>query len=1032
MTFTDLYVRRPVLALVVSCLILLVGLFALNQLPVRQYPELENATITVTTEYPGAPAETVQGFITQPIAQALSTVEGSDYLSSTSVQGRSTITLRLQLNADSTQALTEAMAKVNQVRYRLPEQAYDPVIERSAGDSTAVAYVGFTAGDIGLPALTDYLSREVEPQLSAITGVARAQSFGGQTLSLRIDLDRDRMAARDISAAELAQALRDNNVQAAPGTIKGAFVLADVRVNTDLQDLDAFRDLVLRREGDSLVRLRDVASVTLGAARTETSGLMNGEPAIHVGLFPTPTGNPLEIVAGVRALLPGIEKTLPPGVKVNLGYETARFIDASIDEVLRTLIEAMLIVVVVIYLCLGSLRSVLIPVATIPLSMLGAAGLMLAFGFSINLLTLLAMVLAIGLVVDDAIVVVENVHRHIEAGRSPVVAALIGAREVAGPVIAMTLTLAAVYAPIGFMGGLTGALFKEFALTLAGAVVVSGVVALTLSPMMSSYLLGGRQHEGRVARAAERVFGVLAEGYGRLLDASLARRWITGSLAVLVCVSLPWLYSLPQRELAPSEDQAAVLTAIKAPQHVNLAYAEHFNRRLDQLYWQFPETESTWIINGTDGPSSSFGGINLSSWQQRTRSAAEVQGALQAAVADIEGSSIFAFQVAPLPGGTGGLPVQMVLRSAAGHQVLYDAMAQLKQRAWQSGLFVVVDSDLDYTNPVAAVTVDRAKANALGVRMADIGDALSVMIGEQYVNRFSLQGRAYDVIPQALAQQRLTPADLGQQRVRAHDGSLIPLSTLVRISTEVAPNALTQFNQQSAATFQAIPAPGVSLGDAVAFLEQQADQLPAGFSHDWQSEARQYKQESGALVWAFLGALVVIYLVLAAQYESLRDPLTILVTVPLSICGALVPLALGWASLNIYTQIGLVTLIGLISKHGILMVEFANSLQASDGLSKAVAIRRAAQIRLRPVLMTTGAMVFGLIPLLFASGAGANSRYGLGLVIVAGMLVGTLFTLFILPTVYTLLARDHRTLQAGARQQALQQFDRGEDASCAV
>ncbi|EPG9311750.1 MexW/MexI family multidrug efflux RND transporter permease subunit, partial [Serratia marcescens] len=965
MTFTDLFVRRPVLALVVSTLILLFGALALSKLPIRQYPLLENSTITISTEYPGASSELMQGFVTQPIAQAVSSVEGVDYLSSSSVQGRSVVTVRMALNRDSTQALTEVMAKVNQVRYKLPEQAYDPVIERSAGEATAVAYVGFSSKTLSTPALSEYLTRVVEPMFTTIDGVAKVEVFGGQKMAMRLWLDSDRLAGRGLTAADVADAVRRNNYQAAPGKVKGQYVVANVRVNTDLTSVEEFRNLVVRNDGNGLVRLKDVGTVELGAAATETSALMDGEPAVFLGVFPTPTGNPLVIVDGIRHLMPAIDKMQPPGVKMALAFETARFIQASIDEVVHTLLEALVIVVAVIYLCLGSLRTVLIPVVTIPLSILGAAGLMLAFGFSVNLLTLLAMVLAIGLVVDDAIVVVENVHRHIEEGKTPLAAAMIGAREVAGPVIAMTLTLAAVYAPIGLMGGLTGALFREFALTLAGAVVVSGVVALTLSPVMSSLLLPAKQSEGRVAHAAEWFFGGLTRRYARALDFSLRHRWLTGALALLVMISLPLLYLMPQRELAPTEDQAIVLTAIKAPQHANLNYVERFAYKLDEVYNRMPETESRWIINGSDGTASGIGGINLTLWQARQRSASAVQADLQRAVNDVEGTSIFAFQLPALPGSTGGLPVQMVLRTPQDYPQLYRTLEEVKQNARNSGLFMVVDSDLDYNNPLAEVHIDRAKANSLGIRMSDIGESLAVLVGENYLNRFGMDGRAYDVIPQSLREQRLTPQALARQYVRTQDNTLVPLSTVVSVAVKVEPNKLTQFNQQNAATLQAIPAPGVSMGEAVAFLERQANALPAEFSHDWQGDSRQYTQEGSALAFAFLAALVIIYLVLAAQYESLKDPLIILITVPLSICGALLPLALGYATMNIYTQVGLVTLIGLISKHGILMVEFANELQMHQGLTRRAAILQAAQIRLRPVLMTTGAMVFGLIPLPF-------------------------------------------------------------------
>ncbi|WP_272674504.1 MexW/MexI family multidrug efflux RND transporter permease subunit [Providencia sp. PROV153] len=1024
MKFTDIFVRRPVLALVVSALIVLIGLFALSKLPIRQYPQLESSTITITTQYPGASAKLMQGFVTQPIAQAVSSVEGVDYLSSSSVQGSSLVTVRMELNRDSTQALAQVMAKVNQVRYKLPKEAYDPVIELSSGESTAVAYIGFSSTNLSIPALTDYISRVIEPMYSSIDGVAKVQVFGGQQLAMRLWLDADKLAGRGLTAADVAQAVRQNNYQAAPGKVKGEFVISNVYVNTDLTNVDEFRDLVIRNDGNGLVRLKDVGTIELGAASTETSGLMNGEPAIYLGLFATPTGNPLVIVDGMNQLMPDITKTLPPGVKVEMAFETSRFIKASIDQVISTLVEALLIVIAVIYLCLGSIRSVIIPILAIPLSMLGAAALMMAFGFSINLLTLLAMVLAIGLVVDDAIVVVENVHRHIEEGKSPVLAALIGAREVAGPVIAMTITLAAVYAPIGLMSGLTGALFKEFALTLAGAVIVSGIVALTLSPVMSSFMLNSKQNEGRMARMAETFFSTLAHYYTIVLNFSLKNRWLTGVIAVGVFISLPLLYQSAPRELAPVEDQSSVLTAIKSPQHANLEYVERFSRKLHDVFMELTETESTWIINGTDGPSASFGGTNLTSWEQRDRAASEIQGDLQGRVGDVEGNSIFVFQLPALPGSTGGLPIQMVLRSPQDYSVLYKTMEEIKQQARESGLFMVVDSDLDYNNPVVEVRINRSKANSLGIRMQDIGESLTLLVGENYINRFGMDGRSYDVIPQSIRSQRLTPEALSRHYVKSEAGTMIPLSTVVDINTQVEPNKLTQFNQQNAAIFQAIPAPAVTLGQAVAYLDNIANELPAGFSHDWQSDSRQYKQEGNTLAFAFMAALIIIYLVLAAQYESLVDPLIILITVPLSICGALIPLALGYATLNIYTQIGLVTLIGLISKHGILMVEFANELQANEGLDRRHAILKAAQIRLRPILMTTAAMVIGLVPLLFATGAGANSRFGLGLVIVTGMLVGTLFTLFVLPTIYTLLARNHSATALTPRRYELAEANR--------
>ena len=1007
MKFTDIFVRRPVLALVVSLMILLAGLKAYMGLPVRQYPLLESSVITVSTDYPGAPAELMQGFITQPINQSLASVEGVDYISSSSVQGHSLVTLRMALNQDSAKALSEVIAKVNQVKYRLPEQAYDPVIERSAGESTAVAYVGFTSESLSAPALSDYLNRVVQPLFATIEGVAKVETFGGQRLAMRLWLDPQRMAGHGISAAQVEQAIRANNFQAAPGQIKGQYVVSAIQVNSDLNSLNEFRDLVISNRGDHLLRLSDIADIELGAAAYETSALMDGKPAVHLGLYATPKGNPLLIVDGIKRLLPDIQTTLPPGVEVALAFETAHFIEASILEVIQTLLEAILIVVAIIFLCLGSWRTVLIPILSIPLSILGALALMALFGFSINLLTLLAMVLAIGLVVDDAIVVTENIHRHIKEGLAPLQAALIGAREIAAPVIAMTITLAAVYMPIGLMSGLTGALFKEFALTLAGAVLVSGVIALTLTPVMCAKLLPAGQNEGRMGLMAESFFHRLSRRYQRGLLKSLRGRSVVLVFAFMILISLPLLYGQAAKELAPNEDQGNLLLAIKSPQHANLDFVERYAAQLSQVLGAIPEATGTWIINGTDGVAASYAGINLKEWKQRERSAAQIQSELQQQVDGVEGNSIFVFQMPPLPASTGGLPIQLVIRSTEGYRSLYLAMEQIKKQARASGLFAVVDSDLDFNNPVTEVRIDRSKANSLGIRLQDIASTLAILVGENYTNRFAMQGRSYDVIAQSQASQRLTPEALNGFYLTTDSGVQVPLSTVVSLHSDIQPNRLRQFNQQNSATLQGIAAPGVSLGEAVVFLAAQSDQLPASFSHDWQSDSRQFIHEGNALMLTFLFALIVIYMVLAAQYESLRDPLIILITVPLSICGALIPLALGWATLNIYTQIGLVTLIGLISKHGILMVEFANELQMSTGCSPTHAIIRSARIRLRPILMTTAAMVVGLVPLLFASGAGASSRFGLGIVIVVGMVVGTLFTLFVLPSIYTLISKRH-------------------------
>ncbi len=1015
MKFTDLFIARPILSLAISLLMVMIGVFAFNKLPIRQYPLLESSTISISTSYPGASAEMIQGFITQPISHAVSSVEGIDYLTSTSTDGMSVVTARMLLNQDSSVALTEAMAKVNQIRYKLPKEAYDPVIERTAGDSTAVAYVAFSGADIPASEMTEYISRVVEPLFSGIPGVAKLTVYGGQELSMRIWVDVDKLTGRNLTASDLSQALLRNNYQATPGRIDGEYVITNIRVNSDLGSLAEFEELVITQNETGVTRLKDVAVVELTSASTDTSAFHNGTSAVYLGFFPTPSANPLVIVDGIKQLLPAIEKTLPPGAEVNLSFETARFIDASINAVIQTLFETLVIVVLVIYLCLGSFRSVLIPVATIPLSMLGAAGLMYIFGFSVNLLTLLAMILAIGLVVDDAIVVVENIHRHIDEGKSPVAASIIAAREVVGPVIAMTITLAAVYAPIGFMGGLTGSLFKEFALTLAGSVLVSGVIALTLSPVMSSYLLKPHSDAGKMAKLADGFFTAFANGYEKLLRGSLNYKMVTGVIIVAIIASIPYLYQSAEKELAPMEDQANLLTAVKGPQHSNLAYTEKFNLKLEEIFKTIPETESSWIINGGALPSSSIGGIILHEWDKRDRSAAEVQAELQARVNDVEGSSIFVFQLAALPGSSGGLPVQLVLRTPGDYESLYNEIEKLKAKAWESGLFVVVDSNLYYNNPVVEIEIDRLKAASLGVSLQEIGDSLSILVGENYINRFGMEGRAYDVIPQSMPDQRDVLTKLNHHYVRSMSGELVPLSTFITMTEKVEPNQLGQFNQQNAATLEAILAANVTMGEAVTYLESLMAELPAEFSHDWQSDSRQFTEEGNALVYAFMAAIIMIFLVLAAQYESVKDAFIILMTVPLSIFGALLPLALGFASLNIYTQIGLVTLIGLISKHGILIVEFANNLQ-EEGLSKLNAIIESTKIRLRPVIMTTAALVFGLIPLLFASGAGTVSRSGLGLVIITGMLIGTIFTLFVLPLIYLWLGRDLQNSGENQRQ----------------
>ncbi|RJF64414.1 efflux RND transporter permease subunit [Rhodopseudomonas palustris] len=1021
MRFTDLFIRRPILSVVVSLLILMAGASAFLSLPVRQYPNLESATITVDTMFPGATQEVMQGFVTTPIAQAIASADGIEYLTSSSTMGQSQVKAKLVLNANSDRAMTDVLAKVQQVKYRLPAGAYDPVVTKITDGASAVQYVAFVSDTLTIPQITDFVTRVAQPLITSVKGVASADLAAAQALSMRVWLDPVKLAARNLTAGDVSAALRANNVHAAPGRLESGSTVTNITAATDVTTVDDFREMVIKTGADALVRLRDVADIEIGSQNRNTLGWASARRAVYLQIAPTPDGNPLEIVAATKALIPAMQSVAPPGLTVENQFDVAHFVNAAIDEVLHTLIEAGLIVVVVIFLFLGSLRAVVIPVITIPLSLVGTAALMLAFGFSLNLLTLLAMVLAIGLVVDDAIVVVENIHRHIEDGLSPREAALVGAREIVGPVIAMTITLAAVYAPIGLMGGLTGSLFREFAFTLAGSVVVSGLIALTLSPMMSSRLLGGRQTESRFAKMVERRLAALASGYGRLLAATLAIRPAVLLVAGTMLLAIAGLFSGAKRELAPQEDQGYVFTAVRAPQYANLDYTTAAAGQVQQIFRSMPEYAANFFVVGTDGLNNAFGGIILKDWSERQRSATDIQAALYHAVGGVHEASVTPFQPAALPASTGGLPFQMVLRSPAGFDAIYREMEALKASAWRSGLFVFVDSDLAFDSPTAQIRIDSGKAGEVGVTMQAIADTLAVLVGENYVNRFNYYGRSYDVIPQVRRSDRLTPETIGRYQVRTRSGEMIPLSTVASVSVKPSANRLPQFNQMNAATLSAVLRPGATMGQAVAFMEAQP--RSPGVTIDWLGDSRQYVQEGNRLTIIFGFALVVIFLVLAAQYESFRDPLVILVTVPLAICGALLPLYLGYTTLNIYTQIGLVTLIGLISKHGILMVAFANQIQREQGLGRRDAILQSAKVRMRPVLMTTAAMVAGLVPLLFAEGAGAASRFAIGIVVVMGMLVGTLFTLFVLPAFYTLLAADRHAGAAGGLHQTSAETD---------
>ncbi len=1006
MSFTDIFIRRPILSVVVSLLILLVGGIGLFSLPIRQYPNLESATITINTAFPGATQEVMQGFVTSQIAQSIATASGIEYLQSTSTTGLSSIKAKLVLNADADRAMTEILAKVQQIKYLLPAGVSDPMITKITDGASAVQYISFTSTTMTVPQITDYITRVAQPLFTSINGVASAPLAGAQQLALRIWIDPDALSARDLTAGDVVAALRANNVQAAPGVLRSGQTVTNITASTDLTNIDDFRQMVIKSGIGGLVRLSDIATLEIGGQSYDTGARYNGERSVVVEVYPTPEGNPLDIVAAAEKVIEDIQATAPPGLKIANAFDIAHFVHASISEVEHTLVEAVVIVVVVIFLFLGSMRAVIIPVITIPLSLIGTAALMLAFGFSINLLTLLAMVLAIGLVVDDAIVVVENIHRHIVDGKTPVEAAIIGAREIVGPVIAMTVTLAAVYAPIGMMGGLTGGLFREFAFTLAGSVVVSGVVALTLSPMMTALLINRKVTEGRLSLAVEHFFEKVARGYAALLGHSLNHRWAVLAGAVMVLAATVVFFTQSQSEMAPPEDQGVVFTAARAPQYASLDYTAAATRQVDEIFSRLPEFGSSFFVDGIDGQNNSFGGVVLKDWAERDRNSDEVQGQLFGESAGILSASITAFQPSALPAASAGLPFQLVLRSTAGYGAIFEQMETLKWAAWQSGLFAWVETDLAFDSPSTNIAIDTAKAGELGVSMQTIADTLATLVGGNYVNRFNYYDRSYDVIPQVAAKDRVTPEDLGSYHVRTASATTVPLSTIVTSTASVQANRLGQFNQMNAATLSAVLLPGATMGQAVDYMQSQP--LAPGMSIDWLADSRQFVAEGNQLTVAFGFALVVIFLVLAAQYESFRDPFVILLTVPLALSGALVPLYLGFTTINIYTQIGLVTLIGLISKHGILMVAFANEIQASKGYDRRSAIIEASAVRMRPILMTTAAMVTGLVPLLMADGAGSASRFAIGIVVVMGMLVGTLFTLFMLPTFYVLLAKDHR------------------------
>ncbi len=1010
MNFTDVFVRRPVLASVVSLLILLIGLRSLTELDVRQYPELENTVVTVTTPVPGADSELVKGFVTTPLQQAIAEAEGIDYLFASSRQGASVIEAHMQLNYDANDAVSEIQAKVASQRNVLPEGAEDPIIESTTGDSTALMYIAFYSDSMERPKITDYTLRVVQPQLQALPGVAKARLIG-QPFAMRIWLDPRRMAALDVTPRDVAAVLRANNFQAGVGQTKDKYVAINLTSNTDVAEPGRFAELVVRGGDGTLVRLRDVARSELGSEDYESAAWYRGIPAVFIAIEPAPGANPLNVARGVRDTLPEIRAQVPEGLLVDLPYDASEFIEQSIDEVYKTLAEAVAIVILVIFLTLGSWRAAVIPAVAVPLSLIGAAFIMLALGYSLNLLTLLSMVLAIGLVVDDAIIVVENVHRHIEQGESRFQAALTGARELALPIIAMTTTLVAVYAPIGFMGGLVGTLFTEFAFTLAGAVLVSGVVALTLSPMLSAKVLKPHGSAGRFERGVERFFTSLAASYRNRLASALRTKWLVVAFGLAILGSIYPMLMLSQSELAPTEDQGIVFFQATAPQTATLDYLEAYSGDIQQRLEPLPAYDETFMILGRTA-STVFGGFKMKPHGEREVSQMAVMPQLQEALRGVAGFDIAAFPRPSLPGSTGGLPVQFVITTGNSYEDLDQVTSELLERAMGSGNFMFLRKTSEFDRPVTTVVVDRDRAGDLGITMEALGRDLARMLGGAEVNRFSLDGRSYEVIAQVQRQYRRDERMLEHYYTRAASGELVPLSALVSFERAVEPSVRAQFQQLNSVTLEGVMRPGVAMGDALGYLERTADQIfPRGYSYDYKGSSRQFKQQGSALMVTFFLSLLVIYLVLAAQFESWRDPFIILVSVPMSVAGAMAFITLGFASVNIYTQVGLITLIGVVAKNGILIVEFANQQQIQNGMSRLEAVLEAGAIRLRPIIMTSVALVMAMVPLLLATGPGGVSRFHIGLTIATGLGIGTLFTLFVLPAVYVLMARDHQKAQ---------------------
>ena len=1003
MNWTDIFIRRPVLSLVVSALVLIFGLKAIGSLPVNQYPQTQNAIVTITTAYYGADPETIAGFITQPLEASVAQAQGIDYLSSTSVSGVSTIIATLKLNYDSNAALTQIQTQISAVKNQLPPQAQQPVLTVQVGQSTAAMYMGFYSDDIPNNAITDYLLRVVKPKLDSVDGVQSAEITGGRKFALRAWLDREKMAGLGIGADDVYSAMSANNYLSAVGSTKGDMVAVDLVAGTDLHTLDEFRKLVVKKDGINIVYLDQVANVTMGSEDYNTNVAFSGKKSVFIAIKVAPQANLLDVAQRVRDAVPDIQKQLPIGMTGKVVYDSTMFITSSIDEVVMTLLEALLIVTVVIYLFLGSYRAVAVPVIAMPLSLIGTFFLMQVLGYSINLLTLLALVLAIGLVVDDAIIVVENVDRHMKEGKSPLEASLIAARELGGPILAMTVVLIAVYIPIGFQGGLTGALFTEFAFTLASAVAVSGLIALTLSPMMCSRIFTEEQEASPFVQKIDRIFDKVHHSYQSTLRNLLSTWQVIIVMGAILLGGVAYLYATARAELAPTEDQGIVLMQASGPPNSTVNQMQAYADQIYQIASAEPEYEQIFQITS---PTSSFGGVLLKDWNQRSRNATKFQEDMQNKWNTIAGARVAAFQFPALPGAQ-GLPVQVVITTTESYDQLNEISQAVLDKVRRSGNFFFVDSDLKIDKPQDVLVIDREKVAALGMTQQQVGAALSAALGGGYVNYFSVSGRSYKVIPQVKQIDRLNPDQILDYYIRTPSGAMIQARTIASIKQKVVPQSINHFQQLNSATISGVSTPFISQADLLEFMRQTLKEIaPSGYSMDYAGPSRQFMAESGGFLVTMFFAILIVFLVLAAQFESFRDPIVILVSVPLALFGALIFINLGLTTLNVYTQVGLVTLMGLISKHGILIVQFANELQAA-GRSKLDAIIEASSVRLRPILMTTAAMVLGVVPLVIASGAGAAGRQSMGIVIFTGLSIGTLFTLFVVPAMYLFIGADH-------------------------